>query len=76
MSNIFIKFGEGGGSRQVESQPLVDRLRTRDVLDYAQHSGLIGCILDLKIKRMGETLIPSTFPLSSYRVILHREVNC
>lgn len=49
MGNVFVKFGEGGGSRQVEGQPLVDRLRTGDVLNYTQHSGLLGCILDLQV---------------------------
>lgn len=51
MSDIFIKFGEGGGSRQVESQPFVHRLRAGDVLNYTQRSGLLGCILDLQVNK-------------------------
>lgn len=53
MGNIFVQFGESGGSRQVQGQSLIDCLCTGDVLDYAQHSGLLSCILDLKIKREG-----------------------
>lgn len=55
--NIFVKFGEGGRGRQVEGEPLVDRLCTGDVLNYTQHSGLLGCILDLVIQRLGEELV-------------------
>lgn len=50
MCNIFMKFGERGGSRQVEGEPLVDRLCTGDVLNYTQHTRLLSSILDLKIK--------------------------
>lgn len=50
VGNIFIKFGESGGGRQVEGQPLIDRLCTGDVLNYTQHSGLLRCMLDLQIK--------------------------
>lgn len=51
MGDIFVEFGEGGGSRQVEGEPLIDRLRTGGVLNNTQHSGLLSCILDLPIKK-------------------------
>lgn len=54
VGNIFIEFGEGGGGRQVEGEPLIDRLCTGGVLNYTQHSGLLSCILDLQIKKNGE----------------------
>lgn len=50
MGDIFVKFGERSGSREVEGEPLVDRLCTSGVLNYTQHSGLLCCILDLQIK--------------------------
>ncbi len=56
VGNIFMKFGEGGGSRQVEGEPLVDCLRAGGVLNYTQHSGLLSCILDLRIKKNGKNI--------------------
>lgn len=48
--NIFIKFGESGGGWEVEGELLRDRLCIGGVLNYAQHSGFLGCILNLQIK--------------------------
>lgn len=33
VGNIFMKFGKSGGSRQVEGEPLIDRLCTGGVLN-------------------------------------------
>lgn len=49
VGHIFVELGEGGGSRQVEGEPLIDRSRISGVLYYAQHSRLLGSILDLKM---------------------------
>lgn len=50
LGDIFVEFGEGGGDRQIEGEPLIDRLCTGGVLNYTQHPRLLSCILDLRIK--------------------------
>lgn len=47
LGNIFMEFGESGGSRQIKSQLFIYRLCTGGVLNYTQHSQLIRCILYL-----------------------------
>lgn len=49
VGHILVELGEWGGCRQVEGEPLVDRSRIGGVLDYAQHSRLLGSILDLEV---------------------------
>lgn len=49
VGHIFVELGEGGRSRQIEGEPLVDRSRISGVLYYAQHSRLLSSILDLKV---------------------------
>ena len=56
VGNILVKFGKSSGSRQIEGQPLVDRLRAGGVLNYTQHSGLLGRILYLRIRKNGRDI--------------------
>lgn len=47
-SHILQELVHGGGGREVQSDAFIDGLAVGGVLDYAQHSRLIGSILYLE----------------------------
>lgn len=47
LGHILVELGQGGGGGQVEGEPLVDRPGVGGVLNYAQRTGLLGCVVDL-----------------------------
>lgn len=47
VGHIFVELGQGGGGGQVQGEPLVDRPRVGDVLNYAQRTRLLGSVVDL-----------------------------
>lgn len=47
VGHIFVELGQGGGGGQVQGEPLVDRPGVGGVLNYAQCTRLLGCVVDL-----------------------------